>query len=146
MNRRVWLILAFLGTIAASACTGSPATLATAPDFELATPAGIAGVSIRESPPGMPHAEFVRLVSRGMGAALHSSLIDDHTTGPFPSRRIVWHVNQVPARGVSRLMVNAFRGPDPFAYQEQIVDNSAPSETFVAAIASLTRRLSASLG
>ncbi len=39
-----------------TACTGSPATFALRPAFEVMTPAGVAGVSIRQSPPGMTDA------------------------------------------------------------------------------------------
>ena len=52
-----------------AACTGSPATLAMRPDFEMMTPAGLASVSIRQSPPDMTDAEFTRLVIAGMTRA-----------------------------------------------------------------------------
>src|SRR5690242_14590415 len=66
---RMRLVAAVFGSIAVSACTGSQATLAIPPDFELQTSAGISSVSIRESPPGMTDAEFDQLVSGGMASA-----------------------------------------------------------------------------
>src|SRR5437870_1462977 len=54
-----------------AACTGSPASVASRPDFEVMTPAGLANVSIRQSPPGMTDAEFARFVLAGMERAAH---------------------------------------------------------------------------
>jgi hypothetical protein len=138
---RMELVTALVGLITVSACTGSPATLALAPDFELETPVGIAGVSIRESPSGMTDAEFEQLVAHGMVSAMSGSLVNVPVRAPFPTRRIVWHVTPVAPRGVERLVVNVFDGSDAFAYEEQVVDNSAPRIVIESAIASITSRL-----
>jgi len=61
-------VLALLAFAALSACTGSPATLAAKPAFEATTPFGLASVSIRETPFGMPWAEFEQAVRDGMEA------------------------------------------------------------------------------
>lgn len=45
MTMRMELVTALFGSIAVAACTGSPATLAIPPDFELETP---------QSPPFRP--------------------------------------------------------------------------------------------
>lgn len=138
---RIWTFLPFLGSIAVSACTGSPATLATPPNFELETPAGIASVSIRESPPGTTEAEFTRVVASGMESDMPGSLVEGPMIAPFPTRRIVWHSDPMAARGVSLLTVNVFDGSSPFAYQQQVVANDAPPGMLVSAIASMTSRL-----
>jgi hypothetical protein len=142
---RIWTILPFLGSIAVSACTGSPVTLATPPDFELETPAGIASVSIRESPPGTTDAGFERLVASGMESEMPGSLVKGPMVAPFPTRRIVWHANPTAAPGVSVLIVNVFDGSYPFAYQQQVVANDAPPGVLVSAIASMTSRLAVDL-
>ena len=138
---RMGLVTALFGSIATSACTGSPATLAIAPDFELETPAGIAGVSVRESPSEMTDAEFEKVVADGMVSAMSGRLVNGPARIRFPTRRIVWHVNPVMPRGVERLVVNVFDGSDAFAYEEQVVDNSAPRIVVESAIASMTSRL-----
>jgi hypothetical protein len=142
---RIWTVLPFLGSLVVSACTGSPATLATPPNFELQTPAGIASVSIRESPPGTTDAEFERLVASGMESDMPGSLVKGPVTAPFPTRRIVWHATPMAARGTSLLIVNVFDGSYPFAYEEQVVANDAPPGALVSAIASMTSRLAADL-
>src|SRR5437868_4782950 len=101
-----------------AACTGSPATLALQPDFEVMTPAGIASVSIRESPPGMTDAQFTQLLKAGMERAAPDSVIAGRVEPPFPSQRIVWHVNPSPPRGIARLVVNVFDGANPYAYEQ----------------------------
>jgi len=142
---RIWAVLPFLGSIALSACTGSPATLATPPGFEVETPAGIASVSIRESPPGTTDAQFERLVASGMESDIPGSLVRGPVIAPFPTRRIVWHANPMAARGVSLLVVNVFDGSHPFAYEQQVVANDAPPGVLVSAIASMTSRLAMDL-
>jgi hypothetical protein len=138
-------ILWLLALSAVSACTGSPATLALRPDFELATRTGLASVSIREAPSEMTLAEFDRTVKVGMKKALGSSIEPSPTVGPFPERRIVWHVNPMPARGVSRLVVNVFNGSVPFAYEQQVVDNADTPDALVGTVQSMTRRLFAAI-
>ena len=138
---RMRLAAAVFGSIAVSACTGSQATLAIPPDFELQTSGGISSVSIRESPPGMTDAEFEQLVSGGMVLATGGHPVNGAVGGPLPTRRIVWHVEPVGPRGVMRLIVNVFDGSDAFAYEEQVVDRSAPRIVVESAIESMTRRL-----
>jgi hypothetical protein len=60
---------------------------------------------------------------------------------PFPEFRIVWHVNPNGNRGTSRLVVNIFRVSVPFAYEQAVVDNSAPTASIVGTIESMSRRL-----
>jgi hypothetical protein len=138
---RMGFVTTLFGSIVVSACTGSPATLAIPPDFELETPMGIAGVSIRESPSEVTDAEFQQLVATGMVSAMPGVLVNGPATIPFPTRRIVWHVNPVVPRGAQRLVVNVFDGSNAFAYEEQVVDNSAPRIVIESAIASMTSRL-----
>jgi hypothetical protein len=124
-----------------AACTGSPATLALQPDFEVMTPAGIASVSIRQSPPGMTAAEFTPLVKAGMESATRGGVIPGRVEPPFPSQRIVWHVNLSASRGVSRLVVNVFDGANPYAYEQETVINSAPTTVITSAVESMSQRL-----
>jgi hypothetical protein len=124
-----------------AACTGSPATLALQPDFEVMTPAGIASVSIRQSPPGMTDAEFTQLVKASMEGAARGGLIAARVEPPFPSRRIVWHVNLSPSRGISQVVVNVFDGANPYAYEQETVTNSAPTAVITSAVESMSERL-----
>jgi hypothetical protein len=142
---RIRSVLPLLVTVPILGCTGSPATLALRPDFELMTRTGIASVSIRESPPGMTDAEFARVIAQGMKQAMPGSVMITSMTAPFPPGRIVWHVNPVAARGVVRLVVNAFDGSGPFAYEQQSVDNSAQADVIQSTIAEMTIRLNAAL-
>src|SRR5690348_12628663 len=119
---RMGLVTALLGSITVWSCTGSPATLAIPPDFELQTPAGIAGVSIREPPSGMTDAEFKELVAHEVVSSMPGNLVNGPARPPFPTRRIVWHVYPVGRQGVERLVVNVFDGSGAFAEEEQVVD------------------------
>jgi hypothetical protein len=143
---RIGTVLPLLGSIALSACTGSPTTLATPPDFEVVTPRGMAGVSIRESSSSMTAAKFEQLVSAGMERDMPRSLVKGPPRAPFPAQRIVWHVDTTTAaRGVLRLEVNVFNGSYPFAYEQQVVPNDAPPSLLASAIASMTSRLAVAL-
>jgi hypothetical protein len=133
--------LALASLIGLSACTGSPATLESQPDFEVTTRIGVATVSIRESLPGMTDSEFAQSVRRGMERSAPGSVLAGPVEAPFPRLRIVWHVNPIAPRGVSRLLVNIFDGSVPFAYEQQVVSNSAPMTATTSAIASTSRRL-----
>jgi hypothetical protein len=137
--------LAFASLIGLSACTGSPATLASQPDFEVTTRMGVATVSIRESLPGMTDSEFAQSVRRGMEHSAPGSVLAGPVEAPFPRLRIVWHVNPIAPRGVSRLFVNIFDGSVPFAYEQQVVSNSAPMTATTLAITSTSRRLFAAI-
>jgi hypothetical protein len=123
------------------ACTGSPASLALRPDFEVKTLGGIASVSIRESLPGMTDSGFEQLVRTGMERAVPGAVFSTLVEIPYPQCRIVWHVNPSVGRGVSTLIVNIFDGAMPAAYEQEVVANSAPTATIVEAIGSATRRL-----
>jgi len=124
-----------------ASCTGSPATLALQPAFDVMTPAGIASVSIRESPAGMSDAEFTRLVMAGMERAAPASVIAGRVEPPFPSRRIVWHVNLSAQRGISRLVVNVFDGANPYAYEQDTVTDDAPATEVTSAVELMSERL-----
>jgi hypothetical protein len=133
--------LALAALIGLSACTGSPATLALRPDFEVTTSMGVATVTIRESLPGMTDSEFAQSVRTGMELSAPGSVLAGPVEAPFPRLRIVWHVNPVVPGGVSRLLVNIFDGSVPFAYEQQVVSNNAPMTATTSAIASTSRRL-----
>jgi hypothetical protein len=105
------------------------------------TPAGIASVSIRESPAGMPDAEFTRLVMAGMDRAAPASVISGRVEPPFPSRRIVWHVDLSAQRGISRLVVNVSDGANPYAYEQETVSSDASAAEVTSAVASISKRL-----
>ncbi len=132
--------LALASLLATIGCTGSPYTVAMPPDFEVMTPDGIASVSIREPLPNLTDAEFQQMVMTGMQSAMPGR-IEQHVSAPFPTRRIVWHVSPVAARGVSRLSVNVFDGGTPVAYEQDTVSNGAPRGTVMHAVASMTTRL-----
>lgn len=137
-GKRAMLVLLALSGVAA--CTGSPATLALQPAFEVMTSAGWASVSIRQSPPGMTTAAFTRLVRMGMERA-SGSVMAGPVTPPFSPQRIVWHVNPSPSRGLSRLDVNVFNGAEPYVYELETVTNSAPTAVITSAIESMSERL-----
>ena len=124
-----------------AACTGSPAALALRPDFEVMTPAGIASVSIRQSPPGMTDAEFTQFIRAGMERAGYQDLRTGRVEAPYPSQRIVWHVNPSVPRPVSRLVVNVFDGAYPYAYEEGTVSNNASPAMITSVVESLSERL-----
>lgn len=125
--------------IGLAACTGSPATLALRPAFEVNSPSGIASVSVRGPWPGMTDSEFAQLVKAGMARAASESVISGPVDAPFPERRIVWHVN--PGRGVSVLMVNIFDGSVPVSYKQEAVASDASAATIEATVDVLTTRL-----
>jgi hypothetical protein len=140
-SRASAVALALMALFGPAACTGSPATLALRPDFEVKTLGGIDSVSVRESLPGMTDREFEQLIRMGMGRAAPGSVLSGPVEPPFPRCRIVWHVNPGGGRGVSTLVVNIFDGSDPVAYEQEVVTNSAPTVAIVGAIESVTRRL-----
>jgi hypothetical protein len=141
---RLLVIMAALQPLlGVTGCTGSPATLALDPTFEIETPIGLAGVSIREAPPGTPAEAFVKMVRTGteQGAAVTAIDPPTATSSPIPCMRIVWHVTSVAARGVSRLVVNLFTGATPFAYEQVVVANTAPPAAITYTIGMTTRQL-----
>jgi hypothetical protein len=124
-----------------ASCAGSPRTLALQPDFEVKTPAGVASVSIRESPVGMTDEEFAQLVMAGMERAARGSVIAGRVGPPFPFQRIVWHVNLSAQRGVSRLVVNVFDGASPYAYEQDTISNGSPAAVITSVVESMSKRL-----
>lgn len=139
------LALSLLLAMGLGACTGSRATLALQPDFNVATPAGIASVSIRQAPPGMPDAQFLRLVEAGMEQAAPGSVYPGPVNPPFPTFRIVWHVTVTPPNGMSRVAVNVFNGSVPYAYEQDVIENDAPEGVLTYTIRSLSSRLFADI-
>jgi hypothetical protein len=111
------------------------------PDFEVTTLAGTASVGIREPLPGLTYDESEQLLRAGMASVTRVRSDDVSMAPPYPERRIVWHVTPTGGRGTSRIAVNIFVGSVPVAYEQQVVDNSAPRRALTFAIASLTRRL-----
>lgn len=130
--------LALVGLLSLAACTGSPATLALRPAFEVKTPDGVAGVHIREPLPGMTDSEFEELVRAGMSRAAPGSVLPGRAEAPFPRRRIVWHVSPDVGRGISTLTVNIFDGSVPVAYDQELIPNDARSAMVEAVIQRLT--------
>lgn len=130
-----------LASLSLAACTGSPATLALPPAFEVMTPAGLASVSIRQSPPGMTDAEFTRLVSAGMQLAAFRKMRAGPAESPHPMQRIVWHVNPFSPKPMSQLVVNVFDGADPYAYEEVSLANDASQAAITSDVASMSARL-----
>jgi hypothetical protein len=143
MRRRQKLSVAsaILSVLTPVACTGLPANLSMRPDFEVATSVGTASVSIREPLPGLTYDESERLLRAGMASVTRVSSDDVSMVPPYPEHRIVWHVTPNGGRGTSRLAVNIFVGSVPVAYEQQVLDNSAPRGALTFAIASLTKRL-----
>jgi hypothetical protein len=133
--------LALASLLATVGCTGSPYTVAMTPDFEVMTPEGVASVSIRQSLPNLTDAEFQRVVMTGMAAAMPGRVVEQPVSEPYPTRRIVWHVNPTAAPGVSRLSVNVFDGATPVAYEQDTVSSGAPRGAITQVVASLTTRL-----
>jgi hypothetical protein len=60
---------------------------------------------------------------------------------PLPQFRIVWHVTRYGHDGASRLVVNIFKGSEPLAYEQEVIDSSAPTATIVGTVESMTQRL-----
>lgn len=138
--------LSLSASVLLSACTGSPTTLALQPDFDVATSAGPASVSIRDTPPDMTFAEFQQAVSAGMQSAMPARAQTTSVAAPFPARRIVWHVHPIIRSGTSRLVVNVFDGSSgPTVEAQQVIDNAAPRSSVEYAVQALTQRLMAKL-
>jgi hypothetical protein len=137
---RVVSVLPLLVVIPTLGCTGSPGT-PTLPAFEVMTPTGIASVSIRESPPGIADVEFIHLVANGMESAMPGCQMKTGAVAPYHSRRIVWSVNPMAGRGVTRLFVNVSDGANSFAYEQQVLDNNATPVVLQSAVVSMTNEL-----
>jgi len=137
--------LALALPLASASCTGSPATLALPPDFEVMTQAGVASVSIRQPLLGMTNARFKEMVRTGMERAAPGRVLGSPVNPPFPLRRIVWHANPTASRGTTRLGVNAFDGAIPYAYEQETVANGAPTATVASAVEAMSTRLLAAM-
>jgi hypothetical protein len=137
--------LALVLLLGAASCTGSPATLALPPDFEVMTQAGVASVSIRQSLPGTTNARFMEMVKTGMERAAPGRVLGGPVDTPFPSRRIVWHADPTASRGIARLVVNAFDGAIPYAYELETVADGAPTATVASAVEAMSTRLLAAM-
>jgi hypothetical protein len=135
------LTLSLLVAISLTACTGSPGTLALQPSFEVATPAGLASVSIRETPPSMTDREFLRLIEAGMEQAAPGCVSTQPVNPPYPRLRIVWHVEPEPPEATSKIAVNVFDGGGPFAIEQAIVTHDASGPMLTDTIRSMSGRL-----
>jgi hypothetical protein len=89
----------------------------------------------------MTYAQFERVVKAGMESAMPAKAQTNAVATPFPNRRIVWHVFPMPPRGASRLVVNVFNGSVPFAYEQKLIDDGAPTSTVAYAVQVLTGRV-----
>ena len=76
-----------------------------------------------------------------MKRAAYRSVSSDLIGPPYPSQRIVWHVNSSIPRPVSRLVVNVFDNADPYTYEECIVSNDASPAMITSVVESMTERL-----
>jgi hypothetical protein len=150
-SSRFWRTSAILAVLSGfttilSGCTGSPATLAIRPDFDMATPAGVVSVSIRQALPGMPDDEFRGVVMTGMERGCSCAVIAGRPTEPYPHRRVVWHVNATATPGMSSLVVNVFDGSVPYAYTQEAVPTGVEPPALIDTIAAMTRQLQTPLG
>jgi hypothetical protein len=137
--------LASIVLICLTGCTGSPSTLALQPDFAIATPIGIASVSMREALPSVTDDEFRQLIRAGMERAAPGDVLPGPVQRPFPEYRIVWHVFPYGNSGTSRLVVNIFKMSVPFAYEQAVVGNGAPRASIVGTVESMSGWLIADL-
>jgi hypothetical protein len=79
-----------------------------------------------------------------MEQAAPNAVLSGPVQPPFPQFRIVWHVSRYGQDGASRLVVNIFKGSEPFGYEQEVIDNGTPAATIVGAVESMTKRLIAS--
>jgi hypothetical protein len=126
-----------------TACLGSPRVPVQQPTFELKSPTGLVGVSIRRPLPGRTDSEFEALVKSGMLQAIPTSTLVTPIAAPFPERRLVWHVSVDVPRGTSRLILNMFEGSRAVAYDQEHIGSDASNVEILAAIESMTQRLDA---
>jgi hypothetical protein len=138
---RTWTVGLMFLLLFQTGCAGSPATLRLPPDFEVVTPAGIASVSIRQPLPGMTDTESVHLIRTAMESAAPGSVLSAPVKPPFPVLRIVWHVQPMPPRAGSRVVVKVFAGSIPFTYDLETVDDDAPVADTEWAVRLLSKQL-----
>jgi hypothetical protein len=136
-------VLALVALLLPASCTGSPETLALQPDFAMTTTTGLVGVNVRGSVPGVTDRAFVQMVRTGMARAAPDAVVPSPAQAPFPRCHIVWHVQPDGPDGASRLVVNIFNASGPFAYEQAVVEDSAPRPVIVHVIESMTTRLMA---
>ena len=135
--------VSLLSLFGLTACVGSPRVLAQQPTFELNSPTGLVGVSIRSPLPGRTDSEFKTLVKSGMLQAIPTSTLVTPLTAPFPQRRLVWHVSIDVPHGTARLILNMFEGSRAVAYNQEHIGSDASRGEILAAIESMTQRLDA---
>ncbi len=93
----------------------------------------------------MSDSEFARIVRLGMERAARGTVVLDPIRAPFPQLRAVWHVNANDPRGsTSKLVVNIFNGPTPFACAQEVLSNNAPPDMIEDTVETMTRQLLAS--
>jgi len=90
---------------------------------------------------GMMDAEFTRLVRMGMERAAYRNVSTGQVEPPYPSQRIVWHVNPSGPEPVSRLVVNVFNGGRPYADEEQTISDDASRAAIVSDVESMSEQL-----
>jgi hypothetical protein len=139
------LMLSLLVAISLAACTGSPDTLALQPSFEVATPAGLASVSIRETPSSMTDREFLRLIEAGMEQAAPGCVSTQLVNPPYPRLRIVWHVEPEQPGATEEIAVNVFNGSVPFAIEQETLTHNASAPMLTDTIRSMSGRLLADI-
>jgi hypothetical protein len=132
-----WLLSLF----GLTACVSSPSVPVQPPAFELKSSEALASVDIRDPLPTRTDRESEALVETGMLRALPTLTLAP-VTAPFPERRFVWHVSADIPYGTSRLILNVFEGSRAVAYDQEDVGSSPSNGALLAAIESMTRRLS----
>jgi hypothetical protein len=73
------------------------------------------------------------------------SVIAAHVEPPFPSQRIVWHVNLSAQGDISHLVVNVFDGASPYAFEQGSVMSNAPTTAVTSTVASMSKHLLADI-
>ena len=136
-----FIAVPLLSLFGLTACLGAPRGLVQQPTFELKSPTGLVGVTIREPLPGRTDSEFETLVKSGMLQAIPASTLVTPPLAPFPERQLVWHVSLDVPHGTSRLILNMFEGPRVVAYDQEHVGSDASKVEILSAIKSVTRRL-----
>lgn len=141
-DRQGWRRLPVLAGVALlAACSGSPATLAERPTFDITTPVGVSSVAIRNAPTGMTDDAFTSTVMDGMLDGCRCTYRLSHFIGPYPDYRIVWHVDPTVHGGMSHLVVRMFNGGGPFVYAQDDIRDGASRDVLEHTVAMLTRRL-----
>ena len=88
-----FIAVPLLSLFGLTACLGAPRGLVQQPTFELKSPTGLVGVTIREPLPGRTDSEFETLVKQWDVAGHTRVNAGDPPLAPFPERQLVWHVS-----------------------------------------------------